>query len=65
MPLLKSLGVHVPVILVASKQDLSEMDNNDLRAVQQSSVHRIMHLSVHSTFCLPPHEWGISFDVFT
>jgi hypothetical protein len=33
MPLLVKLGVHVPVILVSSKQDLAEQEDEELAMV--------------------------------
>ena len=36
MPLLLRLGVHVPVILVSSKQDLAEQEDEELAAVYSS-----------------------------
>ena len=47
MPLLKTLGVHVPVILVASKLDLAENTNDSLTEVRYSlfasiTVHALL-----------------------
>ena len=41
MPLLRTLGVHVPVILVASKLDLAENTNDSLVEVSIPDVARI------------------------
>ena len=38
MPLLLRLGVHVPVILVSSKQDLAEQEDEELAAVNPNPL---------------------------